>query len=107
MRPQRLSAVRSKGLSLAIKANEAGTARAELLLDKRTAKKLGLRAGVVGRGNATLASAGTAKVRVKLTAKAKAKLARARTVKATVRVVFTDRAGNSSAPATKRLLLKR
>lgn len=102
-------ALASRGLSFFVTVNEPGTIDAQLLMDRKQAKKLRIAAKrqvVVGRGKARVAAAGRVKVVVKLTKKAKARIKRARRVKVTLRTTVTDAAGNRRS-VSKRLTLKR
>jgi Bacterial Ig domain/PKD domain len=103
---QKLKAVLAKGLALTASCSEPCTLKLQLVVDKKTAKKLklGKRATVVGTLTRTIS--GTAKLKVKLTGKAKKRLKKARSVKLTVTAVATDAAGNA-ATKTAKVTLKR
>jgi subtilisin family serine protease len=80
-------------------AGERASLRVELRLDGRTAKKLHLTtrssAVTVATGTASIAKAGTAKVRVRLTPEAKRALKAVGRLKVSVRATATDAAGNA------------
>jgi hypothetical protein len=95
-----VSASIAKGLSLTLAANEAGTAKLTLSVDKATARKLKLDrkakgAVTIGTGTPKLVN-GSVKFTVRLTAKARKRLKRVRKLKALLTVVATDAAGNST-----------
>jgi hypothetical protein len=95
----------AKGLKLTVRCDEACSTRVELMLDKKTAKKLKLKTALA-RANAKVPANGSKKVTVKVPKAAKKKLKKLRAVTLTVRVTATDSSGNTS--LTKRKLkLKR
>jgi hypothetical protein len=75
--------------------------RVELRVDRRTARKLHLKAtrsGVrIATGTVRVTRAGTARVTLRLTSAAKRALRRVRRVRATLAATATDAAGNRSA----------
>ena len=103
---QKLKAVLAKGLALTATCSEPCTVKLQLVVDKRTAKKLkqGKKPTVIG--TLTRSLAGSARLKVKLTGKAKKALKRAKSVKLSVRAVATDAAGNAATLA-KTVTLKR
>jgi subtilisin len=106
---QRLATVLRRGLAVTLRSSEAGTAEAALLLDGRTARRLGLsrgRAVTAGRTRATLAAAGTRRLTVRLTRAARVRLRRVRRVTLTLRVAVRDGAGNA-ATLSRRVTLAR
>ena len=97
-----------RGLTVKVTCNEPCVATAELLLDRRTAKRLRLAAAPVRIGRATkrLTKAGTASLRLRPTAKARKRLARGRVKVVSVRVRARDGAGNRSKSVTKRVRIR-
>jgi hypothetical protein len=79
-----------------------------LLIDARTARRLGIasRTVVIGRGRAQLDQAGSTKVRVRISKKVAKRLRKARRLKLSVRVQATDLAGNRRT-VTRKLRVKR
>jgi len=97
--PRRVSAALRGGLRAAVRCSEGCTARGSLLLRAAPARAAGLtrrRSGTVtvARGGASLARAGTARVRLRFTSAARRRL-RGRTVDAVLRVTAVDPAGNA------------
>jgi hypothetical protein len=105
----RLGDVVKKGLKVTATCSESCTAKAQIQIDAKTAKKLklGKKAVVIGTGTGVGSQGGKVVVAVRLTAKAKKALKRARSLKATVVLTATDPAGNASTPARKSITLKR
>jgi hypothetical protein len=104
----KLAALLAKGLPVKLTCSEACTFAITLLLDQKTAKRVGLAAKSVRVGRATgrLTAKGSKTVRVKLTKKAKRKLAKLKRVTLTVSVNAKDTAGNSTLKA-KKVVIKR
>jgi hypothetical protein len=96
---QKLKAVLAKGLAVTAACSEPCTLKLQLVVDKKTAKKLklGKKATVVGTLTRTVS--GSVKLKVKLTGKAKKRLKRAKSVKLAIKAVATDAAGNVAAKA--------
>ncbi len=103
---QKLKAVLAKGLALTASCSEPCTLKLQLVVDKKTAKKLKLGKKPTVIGKLTRSVSGTAKLKVKLTGKAKKRLKRAKSVKLTVKAVATDAAGNATTKTAK-VTLKR
>ena len=98
-----------RGLTVRITCNEPCRATAELLLDRRTAKRLRLAAARpvrIGRATKRLARAGTVKLKLRPSAKARRRLARRRIRSVTVRTRATDRAGNRSRAVTRKVAVR-
>ena len=104
---QKLKAVLRKGLALRAACSEACTLKVQLVVDKRTAKKLKLGKKATVVGTLTHALSGTAKLKLKLTGKAKKRLKKVRSVKLSLRAVATDAAGNSGPPTVRAVTVKR
>ena len=98
------------GLIVPITCSEHCDIKAELLLDARAARKIGMRARSealsLGSGTGSLAGAGKTFVIVKLSASARQRLSRSRSVRATLRTTVTDPAGNQ-AVVDQRVTLRR
>ena len=105
VRAQKLAAVLKKGLALTVTANEAAALRVELLLDRRVATRLGLRARI-GTATVRIFAAGKVAVKVKLSRTARRKLAAQRRVRLKVSVRATDAAGNQTV-RTRTVTLRR
>lgn len=98
-----------KGPSFPVTCSSPCAAQAILGLDRKTGKKLGFgshEANVIGRGQAALIN-GFGTVRVRLTARAVKKLRKARSFKAKLVVVGTDRSGADGKPKVATLTIKR
>jgi hypothetical protein len=104
----KLKALIAKGLPVKVSCNEACSFVLTLVLDQKTAKRVGLAAKSVKVGSATgkLTAKGTKTVRVKLTRKAKRKLAKLTKVTLSVSVNAKDAAGNKT-QKTKRVVVRR
>lgn len=105
---QSLASVLRSGLKTKVTCSEACTVRAQIRLDAKAAKKLGLK-GAIGTVTTKLAAKGTKTITVRLSSKARAKL-RKRGAKITVslRISAADTAGNKrTAPASKVALERR
>ena len=89
---QKLKAVLAKGLAITAACSEPCTLKLQLVVDKRTAKKLKLGKKPTVVGKLTRSVSGSAKLKVKLTGKAKKRLKRAKSVKLT-RARRRDRRG--------------
>jgi len=90
----RPKAIARKGVALTVACPAACTVKAELLVDKASARKLKLRRGrTAGSARGTLAAAGSAKLAVKPAAKLRKRFARLKRAKLTVRVTVIDAAG--------------
>jgi hypothetical protein len=108
-RRQKLLAVVKKGYALDFTTSEGGTAVVEVFAAGKDATGLKLvaaRTVRVARGSKRVASAGKARVVVKLTRKARARFRGRKSVKLVVRLTVTDAAGNA-ALATRTVVLKR
>jgi hypothetical protein len=92
---QKLKAVLAKGL--AVRVTCSCTLKLQLVVDKKTAKKLKLGKKATVIGTLTRTVSGSVKLKIKLTAKARKALKKARSVKLTVR----------AGTVTKRVTLKR
>ena len=103
---QKLKAVLAKGLAVTASCSEPCTLKLQLVIDKKTAKKLKLGKKPTVIGTLTRSLAGSAKLKIKLTGKAKKRLKKAKSVKLSVRAVATDPAGNAAA-VVKTVTLKR
>ena len=103
---QKLKAVLAKGLAVTASCSEPCTLKLQLVIDKKTAKKLKLGKKPTVVGTLTRSLAGSAQLKIKLTGKAKKRLKRAKSVKLSVRAVATDAAGNAAA-VVKTVTLKR
>jgi subtilisin family serine protease len=94
-----LRTVLTRGLRVPATCSERCTARVEITIDGRTAKRLRLSTRAtkvrVAGGTATLARGATRSVTVRFTARAKRALRRTRSVRVAVRVTATDAAGNA------------
>ena len=109
-RKQGLRAVRSKGLVVRIDCTAACEATARLSVDRAAAQRLGLsrsRRVTIGRGHVELASAGSARLRVKLTPRARSSLAGVRQLRTTLRVILATTAGNETISQRLKLTHKR
>lgn len=98
-----------RGLTVKITCNEACRTTAELLLDRRTAKRLGLAAARpvrIGLAKKRLATAGTVKLKLRPSVKARRRLARARVRSVAVRTRATDTAGNRSKAVTRKVAVR-
>jgi hypothetical protein len=98
--------VLAKGLAIIASCSEPCTLRLQLVVDKKTAKKLKLGKKATVVGTLTRSVSGTAKLKVKLTGKAKKRLKKAKTVKLTVKAVATDAAGNAATKTAKLTLTR-
>ena len=104
----RMATVRSRGLSFRAECNTVCSVRAELLVPRAVARRLGLgsaRQVTIGSGRGSLAAAGAKNVTVKLTRKAAGKLRRVRRLDATLRIVVSDSIGTPAAPLNVRVRL--
>ena len=96
-----------KGLAARVSCATACGISADLLVDKRTARRLGLgKARRIGGGRRELAAAGTATVPLKATAKVKRRLKRLRSATLTLRIRVKG-ADDATATLTRRLRLGR
>jgi hypothetical protein len=105
----KLGALLKSGLPVSFTCNTVCSAKFELLMTKKLAKRLGIAAArpvVIGRGSGKVSASGTKKVAVKLTAKAKRRLKKVRRVTVTLRSTVTDAAGKKTV-RTRKLTLKR
>ena len=96
-----------KGLALRAACSEACTLKVQLVVDKKTAKKLKLGKKATVVGTLTRSLSGSAKFKLKLTGKAKKRLKKARSVKLSVRAVATDAAGNAGSLTVRTLTVKK
>lgn len=93
-----------RGLTVKLNCNERCRVTAELLIDRRTAKRLRLAARRWVRiGRAKKSFAGSAKLRLRPSAKARRRLRRGRLRSVTVRVRAVDAAGNRSRYVTRKV----
>ncbi len=110
IRRQRLTTVVRKGLAVALRCSEGCTAKAEVWLPGRTAKRLklsrGARALIARRAGIALASSTRKGVVLKLSRRARARLAPARAVTLTVKITVSDAAGNRRA-VLRRVTIRR
>lgn len=98
-----------RGLRVKVTCNGPCRATAELLLDRRTAKRLRLAAAKpvrIGRATKRLTKAGTVKLKLRPSAKARRRLARARIRSVTVRTRGADTAGNRSKTVTRKVAIR-
>jgi PKD domain-containing protein len=98
-----------RGVRFRVRSSEAGQIKARLATSRRTARRLRLSSRTLGRASARLGQAGTKRVKVKLSRKAKRglrRLASGRRVRATLRVLVKDAAGNSTL-VKRRIRLRR
>ena len=93
-----LAATAKRGLSAVGTCSEACTVDAQLSIDKRTARKLGVASArvVIGRAKVSLAAGERKTIRVKVAKKARRKLARAKRVRVQLALVVSDAAGNAT-----------
>jgi hypothetical protein len=93
-----LAATAKRGLSAVGTCSEACTVDAQLSIDKRTARKLGVASArvVIGRAKVSLAAGERKTIRVKVAKKARRKLARAKRVRVQLALVIRDAAGNAT-----------
>ena len=107
---QGLAAALRRGLRVTVGCSEACTTRIQLVIDRRTARRVGLsrtRAVVVGTRAVALASAGRRTVHVAFKTKARKRLRRLRTLALTVRATATDKAGNEGKRLSRTVRLRR
>ena len=98
--------IASKGLVVRVPCTAACTVRAELRVDKATARKLRLgRSRVLARGTKTLRNAGNARVTLKIVRKARTRFKRLR--KAKVKLVVRKTSSGRTSTTTRTLKLKR
>ncbi len=98
--------IASKGLLVRVPCLAACTVRAELRVDKATARKLRLgRSRVLARGTKTLRNAGNARVTLKVVRKARKRFKRLR--KAKVKLVVRKTSSGRTTSTTRTLKLKR
>ena len=96
-----------RGLTVKVNCNEPCRITAELLIDRRIARRLRLAATTrIGRATKRTTRAGTVSVKVRPTAKARRRLGRARVRSVSVRVRASDAAGNRSRWVTKRVAIR-
>jgi hypothetical protein len=103
-----MATVRKRGLPFRIECNTACTARADLFIPAKVAKRLGISARrqvKIGTGSAQLTAAGSRAGKVKLTKKAAKRLRRTRRLTATLTIVIKDAAGVATAPVSLRVKL--
>jgi hypothetical protein len=100
----KLAKALAKGYGTGVTVSEPSSVSGALLLDRGTAKKLGLPVRVAA-GTVTVAP-GSSKLVVRFTTKAKRKLRRMRSVKLTFQATARDGAGNVSSTASRKLTLK-
>jgi sugar lactone lactonase YvrE len=90
------SLVGRRGLALRVSASERVKVTLRVILSRRDARRLGLRARSAARSSADLAAAGTQGLRLRLTARSRRALLRVQRVRLVVRATATDPAGNRS-----------
>lgn len=95
----------ASGIRASVRCTRACSGTAELLLDRRTAKRLGLKQRL-GRVSFRRTSTRKSAVTVKIARKARSVLGRQRSVRITLRVRATDAAGTTKS-VSKKILLKR
>ena len=103
--PQRIATVLKRGVLASVRCNQACKGKVELTLDRKTARKLGLKR-VVATKTVTLKKAGVKSLRLKLNKRARAKLRKRGAVPLTARMRAT-RGSARSASHTHRLRLRR
>jgi hypothetical protein len=103
--PQRLAAALGRGVLARVRCNQACRVRVELLLDRATVRRLGLRR-VVGSRVAVLTRAGIRSLRVKLSRRARGRLGGRRAVRLTARM-RASRGTARAALVSRRLTLRR
>jgi hypothetical protein len=89
----RLRRVLAGGLRSRVRCSEACRVTSVLILNARTARRLGL-SRIVGRGSARLAAAGSRTLITRFTRRSRARLRRLRRVRLTLRLTGVDDAGN-------------
>lgn len=97
-----LRALTGRGLAVPVSCSEACNVDLSLTLPARTAKRLRMSAArtvVIARGKRSSAAAGQVKVVLRPTARAKKRLRKLRRLKATLKLVATDAAGNKTTAA--------
>ena len=104
---QRLKAVLARGLAVRVVSSELSEVRVELVVDKRTARRLGLGRSAAVVGTLVRSISDTTTLKVRLTRKATRALGKARSVQLTVRAVATDPAGNVGRPVATRVTVRR
>ncbi len=105
----KLGRVITRGLRVRFRCSAACAAKFDLLMARRTARKLGIVAARpvrIGRGSSRLTAAGNKNATVKLTKKAKRRLRNALRIRVTLRSTFSDSTGKKIVQ-TKKLTLKR
>jgi hypothetical protein len=107
---QRLRTLLAGGMKLLVEVDEPGALKLQLLVDKATARRLGIdkrakQAVVIGTLSKTVV-AGKATMAVKLTPKARKALKRARSAKLQIAAAIADAAGNQ-AKGTQTVTLRR
>ena len=105
-RVQSLARVLRRGLPYRLRSNEAVRIGAQLLVSRRTARRLRLRRRTIGRATTRLRSRGTRRARVRLTRAARRRLRGSRRVVVRLRVTATD-VGANRARASRRATLRR
>jgi hypothetical protein len=96
----------AKGLRVTVSCDEACTTRIDLLIDRKTGKRLKLKTRLA-RKTVQMAAAGSRKVAIKLPAKAKKKLKKLKSLKVRVRTTAVDGAGNRALPQSRAVKLRR
>ena len=95
------------GLTIPVRCNEACLITAELIVDRRTARRLRMGRSVrLARATKRLTKAGSTTVRLRPGAKLRSRIRRARLRQVTVRIGATDAAGNRSGLVTRTLRLR-
>jgi hypothetical protein len=108
-RSYRIRVVIRRGVRGRVGCTEACTLRLRLLLNRRTARRLGIvsqRQVVIGRATVRLTQAATRRATIRLTRRARSRLRRARRVRVTLSVRAVDPAGNART-GTRRITLRR
>jgi hypothetical protein len=107
----RMVALLKVGLALRGTCSEACKVTADLMLDRRVARRLGLATAAaqvrIGRATKRLAAAGATTMRLRPSAKARRRVARASISSVTVRAWATDSAGNRSSTVRRKVVVRR
>ena len=96
-----------RGLRLQARCDRPCRVTADLLVDRRTARRLRTGATRVGRATSQAPAARTITIRLRPTAKARRRLRRGALRSVTVRLQAVDRDGRRSAPVTRKLTVRR
>jgi hypothetical protein len=104
---EKLRTIVRRGLRVRLRCNERCTAKVEMRVDKKTAKRLKLKSTRIGTGTVRLTKSGRVSVRVKITKKARARLARLRSVTVAVTAKVTKADGKPGPQLARKIKLKR